>query len=449
MSGADGRRPRSFWARVALLTDGPAERVRVSHRDGTIVAVESGVDPHPQDERLGVVLPGLGNAHSHAFHRLLRGRTHGEGGDFWRWREAMYRAAGALEPDRYRLVATAVFGEMVASGWTAVGEFHYVHHRADGSPYPDHDMARALADAAEAVGIRLTLLDTCYLAGGIGSPLAPEQRRFGDGSVHAWLERWTALRELLDGRAGITLGAAVHSVRAVAPDDIAVVAAQLPEGVPLHVHVSEQPRENEDCLAAYGDTPTGVLGRTGVLARAGVSLVHATHLTEADIAAIGAARSGVVFCPTTEADLGDGIGPARALADAGAILALGSDQNAVVDPLLEIRGLEAHERLASGARGRFDPAELLAAAATGGYRSLGLSGGILPGSACDLVEVSDTSARTVGSLPAQLVLTATAADVTRVVVGGRTVARDGRLESGQGPADPARLLQDAMEGLLG
>ncbi len=424
---------RAYWCETLLLDGEPTAGVRVEvGEDGRIVDLTPGCAPRPRDVRLGTVLPGMANAHSHAFHRALRGRTHADGGDFWQWREAMYLAASRLNPDRYYALARAVFAEMLVSGWTAVGEFHYVHHRPDGSRYPrEHAMELALAAAAREVGIRLVLLDTLYLTGGIGRPLAPEQRAFDDGSAAGWLERWRSLRNALgtDPDARVTLGAAIHSVRAVPTAAMREVLAGLPSAAPLHIHLSEQPQENADCLAEYGLTPTGVLADLGALSPR-LSVVHATHLTDADIALIGSAGATVVMCPTTEADLGDGIGPARRLADAGARIALGSDQNAVVDPLLEMRGLEAGERLASGERGRFDPAALLAAASGSGYASLGLGdAGLRPGALCDLVEVSMESVRTVGSAPAQLPLTATASDVLRVIVHGVIVADSGRLVS--------------------
>jgi len=449
---AGAPRPLAYWCAILLIDGVPTPGVRLEvGSDGRLTGVTTGSAPLPGDVRLGTVLPGMANAHSHAFHRALRGRTHEDGGDFWQWREAMYLAAGRLDPERYFALARAVFAEMLVCGWTAVGEFHYLHHRPDGSRHPrEHAMELALAAAARDVGIRLVLLDTVYLAGGIGRPLAAEQQAFGDGSAAGWLSRWRSLNETLgadpDGR--VSLGAALHSVRAVPPDAMRAVLAGLPPEVPLHIHLSEQPQENADCLAEYGLTPTGVLAELGALSPR-LSVVHATHLTDADVGLIGSAGATVVMCPTTEADLGDGIGPARRLADAGARIALGSDQNAVVDPLLEMRGLEAGERLASGSRGRFSPAALLAAASTNGYTSLGLGDNRLrPGDLCDLVELSTESLRTVGSAPAQLPLTATASDVRRVIVHGRVVADSGRLVSGGG-ADrlPEILLREALTAL--
>ena len=421
-----------------LIRGGVVERgVLFEVDEAGVVVSESIGAARPGDALLlEVAAPGFANAHSHAFHRALRGRTH-ESGSFWTWRELMYRAAGRLTPERYRAFATAVFSEMVASGWTSVGEFHYVHHQPDGSAYPDHAMEVALADAAEAAGIRLVLLDTCYLAGGIGVPLSPEQARFGDGDVAGWLERWHSLRDALADRPLITLGAALHSVRAVPREAFAAAVAGLPASVPLHIHLSEQPAENADCVAAHGLTPTALLATEGVLSQR-LSVVHATHLTDGDIQLLADADVTAVFCPTTEADLGDGIGPARELMDAGVRLAVGSDQNAVVDPLLELRGLEAGERLRSLSRGRIAPAELWRIASDHGYVSLGLGAPARVGGPCDLVELDVQSLRTAGSALEQLPLTATAADVRRVVVGGVMIEHDVDAVA----ADLARCIQE-------
>ncbi|MET0956389.1 MAG: formimidoylglutamate deiminase [Cryobacterium sp.] len=452
----------TYWCET-LLADGAAvSGVRLTvGESGRIERRDDEVPAEPGDIRLGTVLPGLANAHSHAFHRALRGRTHADGGDFWQWRESMYAAAHALDPELYRQLARAVFAEMLVSGYTAVGEFHYLHHRADGSAYPQaHAMELALAAAAREVGIRLVLLDTSYLAGGIHRPLQPEQLGFSDGSAAGWLGRWAALRAVLEADAAarptdpalVTLGAALHSVRAVPVDAMREILAGLPGDVPLHIHLSEQPQENVDCVAAYRATPTAVLDGLGALSPR-LSVVHATHLTDDDLDLLGTAGVTVVMCPTTEADLGDGIGPARALADAGAPVALGSDQNAVVDPFLEMRGLEMGERLSSGSRGRFSPAELLQAASANGYGSLGLGRSVLAvGDPADLVEVDTASIRTVGARLEQLVLAATAADVQRVIVAGRLVADRGRLAGtaaagSTGDGSPARLLRDALTAL--
>lgn len=437
----------AFWCERVLIDGVPLEAVRVEvDAAGRIARTLTGTSAESADIRLGTVFPGFGNAHSHAFHRALRGQTHGDGGDFWQWREQMYRAASQLDPEKYQALATAVFAEMLVSGYTAVGEFHYVHHRHDGQPYArEHAMELALAAAARAVGIRLVLLDTVYLQGGIGRPLAAEQIGFGDGTAAAWLARWHSLRESLARDDLVTLGAALHSVRAVTPEAMREVLEGLPADVPVHVHLSEQPQENADCLAEYGLTPSGLLDSLGALSPR-LSAVHATHLTDDDRVLLGSAGVTVVMCPTTEADLGDGIGPALALAAAGSPIAIGSDQNAVIDPFLEMRGLEMGERLASQKRGRFTPAALVAAASTAGYSSIGLGRhGLQAGDPCDLVEVDPSSVRTTGSAVGQLPLTATASDVLRVIVGGHIVADHGRLADG---ALPSSLMADAL-GWLG
>lgn len=409
-----------YWAEQLLTPEGARGGVGFTVVDARIATVEQRDAPSEDEVPLQLVVPGFVNAHSHAFHRQLRGRTHDLGGDFWRWREAMYRVANELTPENYGGIARAVFTEMRDAGWTAVGEFHYVHHRQDGRPYdPPHAMELALADAARDVGIRLVLLDTCYLTAAVdGAPLAAEQRRFGDGTAEAYLARWGALRDALGDDPLVTLGAAIHSVRAVPLRSIEQILSGLPADVPLHLHLAEQPRETEAFVAVHGRTQVAALDRLGVLSSR-TTLVHATHLSAADIATIGAAGATVAFCPTTEADLGDGIGPGRELADAGARIALGSDGHAVIDPLLEIRGLEAGERLASGRRGRFDPAELLAAATEHGSASLGLPPNRFePGDPADFVEVDLRSPRTSGADPRQALLAATASDVLATVVAG-------------------------------
>jgi formiminoglutamate deiminase len=256
---------------------------------------------------------------------------------------------------------------------------------------------------------------------------------------HEWVER----HEQLGAVAGplVRRGAALHSLRAVDPGDLPALLAGMDPDEPLHAHVSEQPAENSQVRAAYGASPVEVLAAAGVLSPR-FTAVHATHLTSADIGLLAESGSMVCLCPSTERDLGDGIGPARRLADAGVVLAIGSDQHVVVDPFDECRQLEGHERLASGRRSLFEPEHLLAAGTSGGYRSLGWEGGtIAPGALADLVVIDHSSARTVGTDPAVSWLSATAADVRHTVVGGKVVVRDGAHVAG-----PARdALRAAIE----
>ncbi|HSU35313.1 MAG TPA: formimidoylglutamate deiminase [Propionibacteriaceae bacterium] len=417
----------TYWSSEAWLPTGVAERVRLTVADGVITAVTADQPPAPDDVRLtGVLLPGLANGHSHAFHRALRGRTHGDGGTFWTWRQQMYALARRLDPDRYLHLATAVYAEMALAGYTTVGEFHYLHHDPNGQPYADPNaMGHALIEAADRAGLRLTLLDTCYLAGGLTAaghqPLERDQIRFGDGTVERWQDRWSQLRATPKAR----IGAAIHSVRAVPAADLAAVAGATPG--PLHVHLSEQRAENLATQDFYGGSPTQLLADHGVLGPR-TTAIHATHLTAADVHLLSSTGTACCFCPTTERDLADGIGPARDLLDAGSPLTLGSDQHAVIDPFEELRGLELHERLTSQHRGRFTPAQLMHAASAAGYASLGWPAGgtIAAGALADFVTVRTDSVRTVGSRAEQIAYAASAVDVDQVFVGGVPIVRDGR-----------------------
>ncbi|MGH3516317.1 MAG: formimidoylglutamate deiminase [Haloechinothrix sp.] len=421
----------TLWCEQALLPDGPGAAVSiVVDRDRiTAVAPDS---PRTGTVLTGLVVPSFANVHSHAFHRALRGRTHDEGGSFWTWRERMYAVAQRLDPDGYYRLARAVYAEMVLAGFTSVGEFHYLHHAPGGHSYADaNGMAHALVAAAQDAGIRLTLLDTCYLSGGFGADLYPVQRRFSDHTAERWAER---VESFQPSAPYTLLGAAVHSVRAVPAEQIPTVVGWAQDReAPLHAHLSEQRAENDACVDAYGYTPTELFAEAVALDDRFVA-VHATHLSTQDIGRLGAAGAGVCFCPTTERDLGDGIGPARALADAGAVLSLGSDSHAVIDPFEEIRGLEMNERLARRARGQFSAAELLAAAtrhAAIGWHGLGA---IEPGASADLVTVALDSVRTAGSNPSGIPLCASGSDVRDVLRAGEWLVRDGRHQRIENPA---------------
>ena len=428
-----------------MAISAPVARVRIVVDDGRIAAVEAGGDPAPGDVRLpGLVLPGFANAHSHAFHRALRGRTHDRGGTFWTWRERMYAVAARLDPDSYLPLARATYAEMALAGVTAVGEFHYLHHPPGGGRYADPNaMSEALIQAAADAGVRLTLLDACYLAGGLEVtghlPLDGVQARFSDGDADAWAARVAQLPE----RPGLRIGAAVHSVRAVPAAQLRTVTAAA-RGRPLHAHVSEQPAENEACQAFYGGTPTRLLADAGAIGP-DTTVVHALHLTGDDIAALGSTRTAVCACPSTEADLADGTGVFRLLRDAGSPLCLGSDQHVQTDVLAEARLLESQDRLITRTRGRFRPAELVDALTCAGHRALGWpdAGRIERGQRADLVAVRLDTPRTAGCAPDQVVMAAGAADVHTVVVDGRVVVSDGQHVLG----DVGRLLTVAIEPL--
>ena len=415
----------------ALLPDGVHDDVLVEVVDGRFASVEPGTLSGAAERLNGLTIPGLANTHSHAFHRALRGRTQRERGSFWTWRDQMYSVAERLDPDTYLTLATATFREMVAAGITCVGEFHYLHHQPDGRPYDDPNaMGLALIEAARVAGLRITLLDTLYLSSGFGAPPEGAQVRYDDGSADAWASRVSGLA----GTDSALIAGALHSVRAL-PSDPALALTPLAAwaaDLPLHVHLSEQVAENDGCLAAYGVTPTRLLADHGLLGPM-TTAVHATHLTEDDIALLGEARAFASFCPTTERDLGDGVGPSVALRNAGARLTLGSDSHAVIDLFEEMRAVELDERLVTQQRGHWQAAELIAAATTTGHASLGWddAGAIAVGMRADLVTLDMASPRTAGTGADEhtVVFAAGAADVTQTMVDGRIVFRQGDHQS--------------------
>jgi formiminoglutamate deiminase len=436
---------------------------------GLITGVRAGQEPPAGAVRLGgdFCLPGFVNSHSHAFHRALRGVSETRAGDFWTWRQIMYTVASRLDPDSYRELASLVYAEMLLAGYTAVGEFHYLHHQEGGVPYDDpNEMSRSLLAAASAAGIRLTLLDACYLQAGVdGSPLTGTQLRFSDSSGEGWSERVARLLSSPPEAAETTrFGAAIHSVRATPRRAIETVAAlAASEGLPLHVHLSEQRRENEECLKVLGLTPTDLLADCGALSPH-TTAVHATHLTASDLGQLGLATCGVCACPTTERDLGDGVGPFSDLAVAGAVLSIGSDSHAVIDPFEETRAVELNERLSKERRGLSSVRALLDAGTSGGSRALGWpEGGIRVGAMADLVSIRMDSPRLAGppwshgspggrqgsdeledlpaaALLARILFAGSSADIHTVVVGGRVVVEAGE----HATLGPSRALAERL-----
>ncbi len=434
----------------ALLPDGWRDEVEVTVEDGRFVEVRdpfTRFDPQALADNLGIhrsagesvrvpglTIPGLANTHSHAFHRALRGRTQAGQGTFWTWREQMYAVAERLDPDGYLELATATFQEMVAAGITCVGEFHYLHHGRDGTPYTDpNEMGAVLVEAARVAGLRITVLDTLYLSSGFGAAPRGAQVRYADGSALAWAERVSAL---VAPEHAIVAGA-LHSVRTLPKDPAETLnlLAGWAADRPFHVHLSEQVAENEGALAAYGLTPTRLLAAHGLLGPM-TTAVHATHLCDRDIAELGSASAFVSFCPTTERDLGDGVGPSRRLADAGARLTLGSDSNAVIDLFEEMRAVELDERLVTQRRGHWRSADLIEAATTTGHASLGWpdAGAIAVGQRADLVTLDTTTPRTAGTGADEhtVVFAAGAGDVVSTMIEGRLIFRhDDREEIGR------------------
>ena len=442
----------SWWCEYALLADGVAPSVSITARHGRISEAEPNTTAPEGATRLaGLTVPGFANAHSHAFHRALRSRVQAERGTFWTWRDTMYRAAQRLNPDNYYRLARAVFAEMTRAGISVVGEFHYVHNRPDGGSYDDPNaMGVALLAAADDASIRITLLDTLYLFDGMDehqyrNPVNV-QHRFSDLTGERWATRLADLRVSRTQR----LGAAVHSARAVNPAGLSTAAEWAKDNnAPLHAHVSEQRAENETIRIMHGCTPTALLESVGVLDTT-FTAVHGTHLTDHDIDLLGSSESSVCMCPTTERDLGDGIGPTRELTAAGVSLCVGSDSHAVIDQMVEARAVELHERLRSEQRGVHSAGELMHMATTAGHRSLGWddAGAIAVGNRADLVTISLTTARTAGAstdlLLEAAVFASTESDITSVVIDGCQVASDGQHEH----IDIAAELASSIEELL-
>ena len=394
------------------------------------------------------LLPGFVNAHSHAFQRVIRGHTQwrpadlGARSDFWTWREAMYAAAKTLTPDEVGLVSRFCFLEMLRAGITTVGEFHYLHRDHDGEKYPNaNELAQRVVMAAEEVGIRLVLINSAYVTGGLGEPLSPQQQRFATPDLEEFLARTSALRESVSHRPRVTIGIAAHSLRAVP-------RAWLPKlrewavahDSPFHMHVSEQVAEVEACRAEFGLRPIELLHADGML-DSRFTAIHATHIDDEEVVAIGESGATVCACPATERDLGDGFLRGHDLSQAGAHIALGSDSQTIIDFFEEARLVEYNERLqrrrrnvifGAAARGRAEPSTpLLRYATAHGARALGVDAGrIEVGAQADFYTVDLTHPVIAGwtddSLAGVMTFSAPAQAVADVWVGGVRRVTDGR-----------------------
>lgn len=397
-----------LWHAASAWLGRPAGDVLIEVENGRFKSVTEGVARPSQATALnGYTIPGLANVHSHAFQTVLRGQVESGAGDFWEWRDAMYRAADWRVPD-YKTHCVQVFKEMLDAGITAVGEFHYLHAHGNG-------LGEAVIEAAKQVGIRVTLLDACYLQGGVdGRPLAGAQLSFSDGGVDRWAKRVDELKD----ENGVRIGAAIHSVRAVDRASMRTVAAWArARHAPLHIHLAEQPAEVEQCVAVEGCTPARLLEREGILGP-DLTAVHAIHLDGEDIALLGRHEVSICACATSERELGDRVGPLHELAGAGCKLCVGSDSNAVIDSFEEARALELDQRRATGRRVLHQPAELLRAATVYGMRALGWDAGELqPGMLADFITLRPRQSFDA----AGLVFGQSACDVMNVVVGGKTV----------------------------
>jgi len=422
----------------ALLPAGWATDVRLTIAAGRIEAIETGAALRADDVRHSVALPGMPNLHSHAFQRAMAGLAEVRGTNddsFWTWRDAMYHFVKRITPDDLTAFAAMAQVEMLESGFTRVGEFHYLHHAPDGSAYADPaEMGAALSRAADETGIGLTLLPVFYAHSGFGGAAPGEgQRRFVndlDGFAKLLVASEGAVAALPDA----VIGIAPHSLRAVTPAQLTALATMRP-GSPLHIHIAEQVREVEDCVAWIGQRPVEwLLDHTSVDDR--WCLVHATHVTPAEVAGIAATRAVVGLCPITEANLGDGIFPARAFLDAGGRFGVGSDSNVRIDMAEELRLLEYGQRLTQRGRnilaesGVSTGASLYAASVAGGAQALGVTGGIEIGASADLISLNPNQVTMIGRTRDgwidALVFAGGRAAIDRVWRHGVCVVHDGR-----------------------
>jgi formiminoglutamate deiminase len=387
----------ALWCEQAWLPEGWRSNVRLTFEKGKISVIETGVEAAPGDERHAIFLPAMPNLHSHAFQRGMAGLAEraGTGDDsFWTWREVMYRFVDRLDPEGMQAIAALAFAEMLESGFARVGEFHYLHHDVDGRPYDDiAAMAQALAAAAGETGIALTLLPVFYAHSGFGGAAPTHgQRRFLN-DVDRYARLLDASRAAVADLDEAVVGVAPHSLRAATANELAAVTAMAP-GAPVHIHIAEQVPEVEACLAWSGARPVEWLMDHADVG-AGWCLVHATHITDAERAAI--VRSGAVagLCPITEANLGDGLFPACDFLAEGGRFGIGSDSNVEIDAAAELRLLEYGQRLAHRGRnlladgaGQSTGASLWRGALAGGGQALGRrSDGLAVGAAADIVSL--------------------------------------------------------------
>ncbi|WP_305804862.1 formimidoylglutamate deiminase [Stenotrophomonas sp. YIM B06876] len=384
----------SFWARQALLPHGWAQDVRIEVCGNAITSVQPGTATRPGDRPLAIAIPGLGNLHSHAFQRGMAGLTEiggARGDSFWSWRELMYTFLDRLDPDSFQAIAEQAYVEMLESGFTRVGEFHYLHHAIDGTPYANRaEMAARVAAAAHTSGIGLTLLPVFYAHADFGgAPPNPSQRRLIH-DVEGFARLLEGCARALAPLDDAVLGIAPHSLRAVTGAELAALLP-LNRG-PVHIHIAEQTREVEACLAWSGQRPVQWLYEQAQVDHRWC-LVHATHVDAAELSSIIASNAVAGLCPITEANLGDGVFPMQAFARAGGRFGVGSDSNVLIDAAEELRLLEYGQRLQLRGRNVLSPGAqssgrwLYEQAAQGAAQALGVEHGLRIGAPADLVEL--------------------------------------------------------------
>ncbi len=432
-----------LFARKALLAGGWADNVKLEIDAGVVAAVECGVDLPAN--AAGVVVPGIGNAHSHAFQRALAGRAeHGRGEDtFWTWRHLMYALSARLDAEALEAIASQLYAEMLSAGYTSVVEFHYLH-RARDEARVSGAMYEALARAADATGIRHIYAPVLYERADFDEPTpTPEQARFAM-SLDEYLAHVEWVLDRVDARHSVALAA--HSLRAVTPASLAAIAERSKDlALPLHIHVAEQRREVEGCLQHLGARPVQwLLDHQDIDAR--WTLVHATHIDAEECERLAGSGATVALCPSTEGNLGDGLFPLEDYLRRGGAIAIGSDSHVTVDPFEELRWLEYGQRLVSHKRNVAAVAsghtghDLFHAARTGGSRAAGLPGnGLEPGAAADLIVLDDEHPALLGhstdTLLDALVFSAQGSPVDEVMVHGEWRVSGGQHHDGEAIRD--------------
>ena len=438
----------SLYCAQALLPDGWAENVRLEiDAEGWLTAVTAGGAAEGAAQAAGPVIPGMTNLHSHAFQRAMAGLAERQGGgtaggdSFWTWRQVMYGFLDRLGPEQVEAVAAQLYVEMLKAGYTAVAEFHYLHHDPSGAAYADRaELSRRVIAAARRTGIGITHLPVLYAHGGFGGKAADSgQRRFVN-DADGLFRIFDAVAAEVAGDPQVAVGLAPHSLRAVTPELLAEALAALDArdaGAPVHIHIAEQAREVDECLAWSGARPVEwLLGHVAVDRR--WCLVHATHMSEAETAHLAASGAVAGLCPTTEANLGDGLFPAPAYLAAGGRLGIGSDSHVSVSPVEELRWLEYGQRLIAWSRnllaaepGGSVGAGLWRRALAGGAQAAGRPvGRLAAGCRADLLVLDRDhpilAGRDGDMLLDALVFSGNANPVRDVMVGGRWVVREGR-----------------------
>jgi formiminoglutamate deiminase len=432
--------PAALFFAEALLPQGWASQVRLTHAGGLITSVARDATPREGDARHAIGIPGLPNLHSHAFQRGMAGLSEVRGpaaDSFWTWREVMYRFLGRMTPEDLEAVAAQAYAEMLEGGFTRVGEFHYLHHQPDGTAYADPaEMAVRIAAAANQTGLGLTLLPCFYAHGGFGgAPPTPGQRRFLNG-LDGFARLLDASRRAISGMPGASAGIAPHSLRAVTPAELTQLATMAPD-LPMHIHVAEQVREVEDCLAWSGARPVEwLLDHAGLDGR--WCLIHATHMTPQEVARLAGTGAVAGLCPVTEANLGDGVFDGPGWLQAGGRSGIGTDSNVMISAAAELRTMEYAQRLARRARNVWAAGEghatgrfLFDATLAGGSQALGVaSPGLRPGGVADVVALAADhpalAERHGDALLDGWIFAAASPAISAVWARGRQVVADGR-----------------------